>query len=213
MTTFSRDDIDKFWRKQTTVKDPRVATHFKKDDAHLFDITLVRNYIKPNSRVLDLGCGTCVIANEISAEVAKIVAVDKYNEFLSYCRTSNKIVPIEADLLSYDPGKNNFDLILFFGIMNYFSDQDVKGMYARASQALKKDGVLIVKHASGINGDVEVDKYSKQIGDVYRAIYRGIDHDKSLLQQFFSQITIEDIYPPRLNRWDNTHYYAYICKK
>ncbi len=36
-------------------------------------------------------------------------------------------------------------------------------------------------------------------------------HEVQTLEEFFD-IKIIDIYPPSLNKWKNTHHYAFICK-
>jgi methylase of polypeptide subunit release factors len=69
--------VEQFWKKRTEIKDPRIATHYKHDDTLKFDLELIFKHIHPYSDVLDLGCGTGAIVNELEPHVSKITAVDK----------------------------------------------------------------------------------------------------------------------------------------
>jgi 2-polyprenyl-3-methyl-5-hydroxy-6-metoxy-1,4-benzoquinol methylase len=112
----SRSQIDQFWRKRAIIKDPRVSTHFKQDDAHLFDLKLIKQFCKPQSELLDVACGTCYLSNALINDVAYIKGTDKFAEFLQYCHTSEKLEVEQADILSYQDEKK-YDIILMFGIM------------------------------------------------------------------------------------------------
>ncbi len=206
-----RKKIDSFWSKREKIKDPRISTHFKKDDTHVYDLKLIRKYIKKTSHVLDLACGTCYISNELAGEVAYIKAIDKFGKFLTYCKTSPDFETQEVDLIGYKDDRL-YDVILGFGIMNYFDDKEALAIYKNMSSLLNKKGTFIVKHQSGIGGDVMVDNYSQQIGDTYHALYRHIEKDKRLLEKYFD-VTIVDVYPKKLNPWPDTHFYAFICTK
>lgn len=205
-----RKKIDKFWEKREKIKDPRVSTHFKTDSTHLFDLALIRKYVTPKTKLLDLACGTCFLSNELVNEVAYIKAMDKFGRFLKHCNISDTFITEEADLIGYKDN-NMYDIILGFGIMNYFDNEEASSIYKNMATMLSKDGVFIVKHQSGINEDVLIDAYSDQIGDTYHALYRNVNTDKKLLEQYF-QVEVIDIYPSKLNPWPNTHFYAFVCK-
>ncbi len=200
--------VDAFWSKRAKIEDPRVATHFKKDDTHVYDLELIRKYTNPNSDILDLGCGTCYLANELATEVHYIKAVDKYPEFLKHCLTVPNLETLASDVLDYTDTRK-YDLILLFGVVMYFSEEDTQKIYSMCRNMLKPQGKLIVKHQCGVNEDVAIDNYSPTIGDTYYAVYKHVDKDKKLLEQYFG-VDVVDIYPPRLNPWPNTHFYAFI---
>lgn len=213
MKKITRDDFDKFWSKRTREKNPRVATHFKNDDTHLYDIRLVKKHINKDSIVLDLACGTCIIANAITKYCKQILAVDKYSEFLKYCVVNEKLSVIKSDILDFKPERNSYDLVLMFGVAHYFFDAELDETYKYLHESLKIGGKLIVKHASGVEEDVIVADRSEQIGDDYFAIYRSKNKDIKMLEKYFKVVEVLDIYPSRLNKWKNTHYFAYICEK
>lgn len=208
--TLSRKKIDNFWAKRAQIKDARVATHFKKDDTHIYDLQLIRKYCKKDTEILDVACGTCYLANELVDEVSYIKGTDKFGEFLSHCRVSNKLEVEVADILEYKDSKK-YDIILMFGVVMYFDDLDTENIYRKYRTMLKPDGLLIVKHQCGVTEDIIIDKYSEQIGDNYQAIYKNVRKDEAILKKYFSSVIVVDIYPPRLNPWTNTHFYAFIC--
>lgn len=207
-----KEKIDNFWQRRAALSDPRIATHFKHDTALEFDIALVRKFLLTQAHVLDLGCGTGAIAKSIAAECAYIRAVDKVSQFLDYCSVHKNISVLEADIASYHD-EHKYDLVLIFGVMNYLTEIESKAVYRNCYDMLKPGGVLIVKHACGINEDVFIDKFSTEIDDWYHAIYRHYKTERQLLNQVFTQLEMIDIYPPELNKWPNTHYYAFIAKK
>lgn len=208
----NKSKVDNFWKRRTEIKDPLVSIHFKIDNTHTFDEKLVNEYVKKNYSVLDLACGTCFLANRLTSKVKFIKAVDKYGKFLKYCNRSENLITVEKDIINFKD-KIKYNVILLFGIMNYFDDIDAVKIYENCKKMLKKNGVLIVKHQCGINEDVVVDNYSKIIDDNYHAVYRELKNDKRLLHLFFKKIKIIDIYPKKLNPWKNTHFYAFVCQK
>lgn len=205
-----REKVDRFWQSRTEVADSRKATHFKDDDTHIFDIELIRKYISTTSEVLDLACGTGCHTNVLAQEVKSIKAVDKFDTFLEDVIKAPNVTIACCDVLSYED-KNQYDTILVLGLMNYFSDSEASKIYKKCRGLLKREGTLIIKHACGIEEDILVDKYSNELKENYYALYRQLDKEQQLLSQFFSVETI-DVYPKRLNPWDNTHFYAFICR-
>ena len=205
-----RVKVDRFWKSRTKVSNSRKATHFKDDDTHIFDIELIMKYILPESEILDLACGTGCHTNILASSVKSIKAVDKFDTFLDAVIKVPNITTECCDVLSYED-KNLYDTILVLGLMNYFSDSEALKIYEKCHGLLKTGGTLIVKHACGVKNDVLVDKYSKELKENYYALYRHLKKEQQLLSQFFSIETI-DIYPKRLNPWENTHFYAFICR-
>ena len=212
--TIDRSKVDAFWTAREGVSDPREATHFKHDDTHVYDLALIRRFTRPDSEILDVACGTCVHANSLAPEVARIRAIDKYATFLQHCDQSDTLTAEVGDILTFEDS-SLYDLILAFGIMNYYDDDDARKIYAKLANMLKPEGILIVKHQSGIEEDVLVDGYSEQIDAHYHALYRQRDRDKALLEEQFGEgnVEVEDIYPRELNPWPNTHFYAYMCRR
>jgi len=211
MKKISRKQVNNFWSKRAQIKDARISTHFKQDDTHLYDLDLIKKYATSKSNVLDVACGTCFLTNQLADNVAYIKGTDKFGEFLEHCQVSKKFEVQQADILTYQD-KRKYDLILMFGIITYFDDDDTALIYKRYKKLLTKGGVLIVKHQCGLENDVLIDKFSEQIGDKYQANYKHVNKDLSILKKHFANVELIDIYPSRLNVWENTHFFAFVCK-
>lgn len=212
MKKLSRAQIDNFWARRAKIANPRISTHFKEDDTHIFDLNLIRQYCNKKSRILDVGCGTCYLSNNLVDDVSFIKAIDKFSKFLKFCRKSPKIKTEVSDILDYRDNRK-YDLIIMFGVIMYFDESDTDKIYYKYSRLLKKGGVLIVKHQCGITDDVYINKYSDQIQDNYQALYKSVEKDKQLLSAHFQNVKTIDIYPSRLNPWPNTHFFAFICSQ
>lgn len=206
-----RKKIDNFWKGRTKIKDMRIATHFKYDDTHTYDLKLIRKYIKPNLKVLDLGCGPCYITNKIVGEVKYIKGVDKFGEFLKHCNTGPHFETEACDLLDFTDSQK-YDLITLIGIMFCFGDRESEKIYKNCNDLLKETGVMIIRQQYGVHDDVIIDKYSEHIGENYYTYYRHLDKEVKFLKKWFS-VEVIDILPERLNPWKNTHHYALVCKK
>lgn len=208
----SKEKIEKFWQSRSELKDPRLATHFKHDDALHYDLDFILKYTCSQDQVLDLGCGTGAITNVLEPHVSKIIAVDKSADFLEFCIDSPKIIKKTADLPNYSDN-NQYDLILLFGVLNYLNDREVSQLYKICYDLLKEKGKLLIKHTCGINQNVLVDDYSETLGQHYHALYRSLINDRNLMSEFFQKHLVVDIYPDHLNPWENTHFYAFVLEK
>jgi 2-polyprenyl-3-methyl-5-hydroxy-6-metoxy-1,4-benzoquinol methylase len=207
----NKKQADEFWSSRTNVQDAREATHFNKDDKALdYEVSLIKKYIPPMGRILDLGCGTCTLTNLLTPFASYIRGVEKQQDFLRFCTLGPNSETVVADVASYKDN-HQYDVILIFGVLNYiFDDDEVRKIYQNCANMLAPNGHLIVKHQSGVDESVEINKFSEDIGANYLALYRQKERDEGLLKEFFNVETI-DIYPPKMNRWTNTHFYAYVA--
>jgi 2-polyprenyl-3-methyl-5-hydroxy-6-metoxy-1,4-benzoquinol methylase len=207
-----KEKIKKFWQNRSKIKDPRLATHFKHDNALDYDLAFIAKYVYAHSHVLDLGCGTGAIANALEPHVAHMTVVDQNAEFLKYCVISPKVRKKTADIARY-VDDHHYDVILLFGVLNYLNDDEVLGLYKRCHGFLKPQGKLLIKHACGIAENVIIDAYSGLLRQHYHALYRSLKQDRQLIAKCFYEHSVIDIYPKHLNPWPNTHFYAFIVGK
>ena len=195
------------------IKDPK-ATRNKAKDSSKFDIQLMKSFADKNKTLLDLGSGTGLLINNLVNDFKSITAVEKYPEFSKFIIKSEKIKIINQDLLKLQlPNNEKYDIISLFGVMNYFDYNEALFLYNKIVDYLKHDGILVVKNQMGVNEDVIVNGFSEELKTNYYSEYRHVEKEKKMLQQvgFNSSETI-DIYPPEYNRWNNTHFYALICR-
>lgn len=203
--------IDRFWEarsRQLTVEAARFHPEFTP-----YDLALIEPHLARDATVLDLGCGTCALANAIAAwETVHVHAVDKHPGMVDFADRRSNLSTEIADATAYS-GDKLFDVILLFGVINSIPDaEDRMQMYRSLQKMLPQGGKLIVKSQFGVSDDVLVDAYSEDLGMDYAAVYPRVDHEEERLGRLFS-LTRIDPYPAEYNRWSNTHFYALLCVK
>lgn len=202
--------ISKFWNSRGLIKDNYEAARNGIDERLKYDMELLEKNLKKNDNVLDLGCGTGIIANVIVDKVQRITAVDFIEEFVSRIKHP-KIDAICKEIMKFETNEK-FDVIIIFGVFNYLEVHEVKKLCKKLQNWVKQDGIIIIKHQCGLNEDITVDNYSKKLQCKYLATYRKLTKEIMLLKNYFN-VDVKDIYPKGMNIWDNTHHYAFICKK
>ena len=186
-------------------------TRNKAPDFTNYDVAFIRSYADSKASWLDLGSGTGLSLNPLLEFFGDVVAVEKYPEFSRFIQARENLTLITSDLLTLQL-KTNFDLVTVFGVMNFFSDAEAVSLYRKIAGWVKPHGKLLVKHQMGIDGDVEVDAYSDELGSNYFSHYRGLKKEQRMLEEAgFSVTNVFDIYPKEFNRWDSTHFYAIEC--
>lgn len=187
-------------------------TRNKAHDFSEFDIDFVRQFTGRSKYLLDLGAGTGLLINPLIEEFGRITAVEKYPQFSRFITRANHLELIDADLNEFETSEM-FDLITIFGVMNFFNRAEALRLYRKAANWLKSDGILILKHQMGVKEDVLVDGHSEELGAHYYSEYRWVRHEMQLLTE--AGFCVEepfDIYPPTFNRWQNTHFFALVCR-
>lgn len=205
-----KNKINAFWSARTKVEDRRLATNYRDDGRLGYDTELVKKYVKHNSSILDLGAGTCTLtAPFLDIPIEKVVAVDRYEGFLNKVPDHPLLTKICADVAQFY-STQIFDLILLFGVVNFLSHDEELSLYESCSKMMAEDSVFIVKNQCGIANEVLIDKFSEELGTHYHARYPHFEDQFSKLSTFF-KVELVDIYPNEINRWEDTHFYAFIC--
>jgi len=208
----NKNIIEYYNKLAKSIKDPK-ATRNKAKDFSKYDIGLMKSFADKNKTLLDLGSGTGLLINHLVDDFKAVTAIEKYPEFSEFIRKSPNIEVINMDLLEFKVDCC-FDYVSLFGVMNYFNKEEAIIIYEKALYFLKEEGKLIVKNQMGIDDDVVVDGFSEELQTNYYSEYRHIDKEVALLKSVgFGKVDILDIYPKEYNRWNNTHFYALICKK
>lgn len=134
---------EKFW--------DRISSKFDKieagDIAYKIFIEKAREYLKANHTILDFGCGTGLICNEIAENVEFIHAIDistKMIEISSNKASERKIQNIDFARTSiFDERfkESSFDTIIAFNIFHLL--EEPQKYFERINQILKPGGIII----------------------------------------------------------------------
>ena len=131
------DRIAKSYAKQA-IADP---------DAYQKKLALTREYLTPDSSVLEFGCGTGSTALIHAAHVKNIVATDISRKMIEIARQKAKKAGVEnvefiqatLDELTYEPG--SFDVVLGLNILHLLDDMDAA--IRKSFELLAPGGVFI----------------------------------------------------------------------
>lgn len=199
----------KFWEELAQkTKDPYSVKLASQNDFTDIDAKFILTHCTPNSEILDLATGTGLTVNKIYKKIKHITAVEKFINYTNFIEKSENIEIVNEDIKDFTTDKK-FDLITMFGIVSYFNETEIQNIYRKYKQMLKDNGKIIVKNQFGVEEDVLIEGYSKELETDYFSDYRHIEKEKTILQNLgFQNVTLTDIYPPECNRWDNTHFYA-----
>lgn len=108
-------------------------------------VALASPFIKNNSQILDLGCGTSFIAKEICQNFSEknihIVETDIALDMLeSWADRPANVTAIQCDIENLPLEKNSFDIIFSSFALHWISDFEKN--FSQFSALLKKNGIL-----------------------------------------------------------------------
>jgi ubiquinone/menaquinone biosynthesis C-methylase UbiE len=93
-----------------------------------------------NPKMLDIGCGTGIISEELS-EFGDLTAIDASDSALKYCSGRGfKTVKMDAEKMKFN--KNSFDVVFMLDVLEHFSDD--ASVLNQISKILKKNGIVII---------------------------------------------------------------------
>lgn len=198
----NEEKIKKFWESRSERND------FLWKDLSELNSQLTSKYLAPNFDVLDLGCGDGKSNQNLN--FASLTLVD-------YVQPKNLVLSANSKFVKEDIRKyrttQRFDLITLYGVANSFSEKEIAKIYHACYGLLKENGTLLVKHQCGKESDVFVDKFSEELQCDYCAYYLSCDSTRRLLRQSGFDVEIIDPYPESMNKWSDTVFKAFICKK
>ena len=148
------DTIREFWLGRTTVEGPQAARFHSRHDP--YDLEAIAGLCGPGSRVLDLGCGTCVIANLMVQELGCAVhAVDYVPDFLGNALDHPRLTTEVGDARTY-AASERYDAILSLGVITYLETAAERtGMYERCASMLAPGSPLLLKAQFGVEEPVD----------------------------------------------------------
>lgn len=134
---------EKFWN--------RIASNYdrieKNDIAYSIFIEKAKVYLKADDTILDFGCGTGLVCNEIAGNVRFIHAIDLSAKMIEICErkaSERKIGNIEiAQTTLFDKKfkEGLFDAVIAFNILHLL-DEPLKYLH-RINQILKPGGLIL----------------------------------------------------------------------
>lgn len=204
-----------FWLSRTDVEGPR-ATRFH-GDHDPYDLAAIAALGGDGvTQLLDLGCGTCEVANRIVGELGwSVHAVDYVEAFLENAIDDSRLTTEVGDVRTYRGADNAYDMIILLGVITYLQADERADLYARCRAMLRPGGTLLIKAQMGVHETVEVDNYSEQFDRHYRATYPYLEAEVADLRAVFGDdaVTVTDPYPPSFSRFDNTHFHHLIARR
>lgn len=188
--------------------DEKTAKVNPQNDYTAVDAEFIMKYADKTTEILDLASGTGLAISKYYEKVGHIDAVEVFPEFTKFIPKSPNIDVFNESIVDFEPSKK-YDLVLMFGIVQYFNESEIQDLYLKYQKCLKPSGKLIIKNQFGVHEDVIVSGMQEELGKPYYSQYRHLDKEVSTLKSIgFNVVDTFDVYPPEANRWDNTHFYA-----
>jgi cyclopropane fatty-acyl-phospholipid synthase-like methyltransferase len=188
-------------------------TRNKAPDFTAYDVAFVKQFSDPRKSLLDMGAGTGLLLNRISDEFQTVTAVELYPEFSKFITPKPHLQVVNQNILDFE-STETFDIVIAFGVMNFFSKAEAKKLYKQFFKFMAQGGTLIIKNQMGVAEDVIVDQHSEELGQHYYSEYRTVSHESKLISAAgFSVKDVHDIYPGEFNRWPNTRFQCIVASK
>ena len=135
---------EKFWDMMSSKTDS-IASKFSSTYESSIQQTI--NYLKKDDYILDYGCGTGIICNEVSKYAKQIYAIDISSKMIEIAskKTSERgitnITYDKKDIKNISYSEDIFDVIFAFNILHLIKDYD--SVICTMNKLLKKNGYLI----------------------------------------------------------------------
>jgi len=209
-----KEIMDNWFKSRFNIENNYEVSRHSLNDRIDYDLEFIKKYVNSNSKVLDLGSGTGILEEKIEDYVKYIKAVDKYQEFLDRTKKSDKIEFQKHDVSTYLDDKI-YDLILLFGVSIYLFDQELINLINNCKKMMDENSVFIIKNQWSTSDENYIvnKQYSDNNNNMYYGNYRAIIKMIELFQKENISYEIIDIYPKQMNNYENTHEYAFVCKK
>ncbi len=209
----NKNSLDFFNNMAKGNPDEKSVKITKQSDFTKLDSAFILTFANKKTTILDLASGSGLIINKIYEKVAKIVAVEYFEQFSKYIIKASNVIIVNEDISKYST-KDTFDLITLFGVVQYFDEEETLNLYKKYINNLNPNGKIIVKNQFGVKEDVIISGYSDELKTEYFSHYRTLQKESDMLKKAgFNNISIVDIYPPECSRWDNTHFYALVAER
>ena len=117
--------------------------------AYEYTLGRTRSYLKPDDRVLEVGCGTGSTALLLSQDVSHVTASDISDNMIAIARRKAADQNIEnvsfvaSDMFNETDVQGSYDAVLAFNLIHLV--KDTEGAFRRVRDLLKPGGVFVSK--------------------------------------------------------------------
>ncbi|MFH1000544.1 MAG: class I SAM-dependent methyltransferase [Bacteroidota bacterium] len=205
----SRENAEKFWDRTALFYDKAEQN----DASYKIFIEAAKKYISANDTVLDFGCGTGIVCNEIANQVKSIYAIDISSKMIEISRAKSserKIQNIEfahTTLFNEKIKPGSFDAIIAFNIFHLLGEPQKS--IQRINELLKPEGFII--SLTPCLGESPLLNSLLKIGSKLRLIPRLKSFKISEFEQFFNDENFVQTESYRLK--PNSPQYLFIAEK
>lgn len=127
----------------------RIYDRVENKDKDIFDSIILKSgeYLKKEDNILDFGCGTGIITNEIAKNVSSVYAIDISSKMLEIAeekavkRNIKNITFNCSDIFNNNIKSGSFDVVLAFYVLHLFKSPDI--ILQRILDILKPGGMMI----------------------------------------------------------------------
>ncbi|MCK5044201.1 class I SAM-dependent methyltransferase [Candidatus Parcubacteria bacterium] len=136
----------KYLLKETCQNYNRIALHFTRSRGFVWDIDCLKEYVVPEERVLDLGCGNGRLYKIFKDKKIDYVGVDNSGELIEIAKENYPHLHFQtADALNLPFPDNHFDKIYSIRALHNLPSQEFRTQFlAEANRVLKPGGTLIL---------------------------------------------------------------------
>jgi SAM-dependent methyltransferase len=173
---------------------------------------ILRSIPSEAESLLDFGCGdgsTLVLLRELSS-IKELWGLDLSERLIEIGKTKlgNTASLAVADFTEVEEIPPT-DITLSLGVLPYIFDLEL----ARRYLALIGSRRLILRSPCSVEGRIEINKYSEDLGAQYAAVYRTLEEIEELLTDRFDILSVERAYPDEIESKYGTKQFFFVCEQ
>lgn len=114
-----------FWDKRAYSYNESAVKMF--GNANRAIVVKTKKYCSPDTKILDIGCGTGLIISEVAQIANKVIAIDTSEKMIEQAKRLNDNKNIEwrvADFYSLNAASGEFDMITAYNLLLYINESE-----------------------------------------------------------------------------------------
>jgi ubiquinone biosynthesis O-methyltransferase len=131
-----------FWNTWNTTERERQPLDAPSSMRAAFILSMVEQHVPRQARLVDLGCGTGWMSEQIAARVTHVTAVDLADEVIERARTRSPHINFLAGDVMTTPADRDYDAVVSVEVFSHVPDQPA--FVDRMADLLKPDGLLLL---------------------------------------------------------------------